>query len=92
MLFTISVNSQCVNPLSLPSITQSHVIANALKVDGFNCTKIQIIDFYTCKPCEPGTYGDTILGGCHSCPVGKETVVYTKFHLTSPHYKTIETN
>ncbi|XP_071847220.1 uncharacterized protein [Apostichopus japonicus] len=74
-LFSLPINTnhdkiQCVNPLSLPSITQSHVIANALKVDGFNCTKIQIIDFYTCKPCEPGTYGDTILGGCHSCPVG----------------------
>ncbi|XP_071847223.1 uncharacterized protein [Apostichopus japonicus] len=74
-LFSLPINTnhdriQCVNPLSLPSINQSNVIVNTLKIDGFNCTRSQIIDRYTCKPCEPGTYGDTLLGGCHSCPVG----------------------
>ncbi|PIK44904.1 hypothetical protein BSL78_18242 [Apostichopus japonicus] len=59
----------CVNPLNLPTVKVERAsIAQELHIDGFNC--ITFLEYSNCTPCTIGTYGDTVVGGCHPCPVG----------------------
>ncbi|XP_071822273.1 uncharacterized protein [Apostichopus japonicus] len=61
---------KCASASTAPSISAggSLDIGVALGKDGFNCT---LYDYdFDCSPCGIGTYGDTITGGCHSCPIG----------------------
>lgn len=47
------------------------ITALALNTDGFSCDFSVLADC-ECTPCGAGTYGDTVSGGCRSCPVGNE--------------------
>ncbi|XP_071846885.1 uncharacterized protein [Apostichopus japonicus] len=63
-------NIKCVTSSSLPSMEQGNIItALALNTDGFSCD-FSILADCECTPCGAGTYGDTVSGGCRSCPVG----------------------
>lgn len=69
---------KCASASTAPSISAggSLDIGVALGKDGFNCT---LYDYdFDCSPCGIGTYGDTITGGCHSCPIGKVFVTYCR--------------
>ncbi|PIK36582.1 hypothetical protein BSL78_26593, partial [Apostichopus japonicus] len=70
---------KCASASTAPSISAggSLDIGVALGKDGFNCT---LYDYdFNCSPCGIGTYGDTITGGCHSCPIAKKLYVIMRF-------------